>query len=134
MLEEFNHRLSAECEDIYSALVDDIVSEVLEHFVYRAIPEGNPECDEFVEYLGKVVYCGTGTLKEVPEVNYEAGQMVRAAIDNLDGPERFLVNCYFAENEDIIPSEDDIMHSVMENLDAVLYDIGSHVINGDTAE
>lgn len=124
MLEEFNHKLAVDCDGIFSEIIDDIVAGLLEHFVYRALPEDNADCDEFVEYLGRYVYSGTGTLKDMPEVNYEAGQFVRAAIAELSEPERFVIDCYFAENMGKIPSEDDLMHSVMSHLDTVLYEIG----------
>lgn len=124
MLEEFNHKLAVDCDELYSAIIDDVVAGLLEHFVYRAIPEDNADCDEFVEYLGRYVFSGSGTLKDMPGVNYEAGQFVRAAIAELDDSERFVVDCYFVENIGKLPTEDDLMHSIMSHLDTVLYEIG----------
>ena len=58
MLEEFNHNLTEHCEDVYFQMIDDIITDLLKIFAYRAIPDGNPECEDFIEYLGKVVYSG----------------------------------------------------------------------------
>lgn len=128
MLKEFNEQLSIDCEEIYTQLIDDIISDLLKLFPYRAIPEGNTDCEDFVDYLGKAVYEGNGSLKVMPEVNYEAGQFSRKAIADLTREERFIINVYFAEYKGYIPTDEDIHVAIMSYLDSVLYDIGMAVL------
>ncbi|MBQ9399967.1 MAG: hypothetical protein IJU27_04950 [Bacteroidales bacterium] len=127
MTKELSQKLAADCDDIYASLIDEIVSDILEHFVYRTIPDGNPECDEFVEYLAINVFTHGRTLKSFPDINYEAGQIARACIEDLDPAERFIIDYHFAETEDKTPKDDDIMHEIMKHMDAVLYDIGQRL-------
>ena len=127
MLKEFNPDLATRCEDLYAKMVDDIITSLLNIFPYRAIPEGNPECEDYVEYLGKLLYTGGKTLKDIPSINYEAGQFSRKAVAGLNPEQRFLAECYFADTQSRMPTDEDIHVSIMENLDAVLYEIGQKV-------
>ena len=131
MLEEFNHDLAAHCEDVYSEMMGDIIDDLLKIFVYRAIPEGNPECEDYIDYLGKLVYTGHASLKAMPELNYEAGQFSRQAVADLTPAERFIIEAYYAEFLDKMPTDEDIHVGIMEFLDNVLYDIGNRVVNGE---
>ena len=131
MLKEFNPDLAVRCEDLYARMVDDIITDLLMIFPYRAIPEDNLDCEDFVEYLGKLVYTGGKTLKDIPSINYEAGQFSRRAVSELTPEQRFIADCYFAETTGRLPSEEDIHISVMENLDAVLYELGRRVVEGE---
>ena len=131
MLKEFNPDLAARCEDLYAEMVDDIISDLLKIFPYRAIPEDNLDCEDFVDYIGKQVYSCRKTLKDIPSINSEAGQFSRRAVSELTPGQRFLADCYFAETEGRLPSDEDIHISIMENLDAVLYDIGKNVVEGE---
>ena len=57
MLKEFNPSLAEQCEDLYAEMVDDVLSDLLKIFPYRAIPdeEENADCEDFVDYLGKKI-------------------------------------------------------------------------------
>ena len=131
MLKEFHQQLSIDCEDIYTDLIDGIISDLLKLFPYRAIPKGNTDCEDFVDYLGKAVYNGNGSLKVMPEINYEAGQFSRKAVADLTDEERFIINVYFAEFKGYLPTDEDIHVAIMSYLDSVLYDMGRKVMLGE---
>jgi hypothetical protein len=119
MLKEFNPSLAEQCEDLYAEMVDDVLTDLLKIFPYRAIPdeEENADCEDFVDYLGKKIYTGSGSLRDLPEINFEAGQFSRKAVENMTPRQHFLADCYFAETTGKLPTAEDLHVSIMENLD-----------------
>lgn len=133
MLKEFNPSLAEQCEDLYAEMVDDVLTDLLKIFPYRAIPDEkeNADCEDFVDYLGKKIYTGSGSLRDLPEINFEAGQFSRKAVENMTPRQHFLADCFFAETTGKLPTAEDLHISIMENLDALLYEIGRRVVEGE---
>ena len=122
MLEEYNHALAELCEEAASDVYSAIIGDLTDWFSPRIVPEGGDARWDFLYFLAPR-YDGLGRKDLVGDVYFrEARQALTERVTELGAPERLALACFFVENADKVPTDEDITDPLLDNWLVCLYD------------